>query len=350
MATPDLMDMTVDPALFEQTVPRRLVHRSAVSEVMITGWRPLDEKTSIVAAQWPRAHGFYGPAGGCHDPLLAAETIRQAGLVVSHAELDCPLDRIFLLWDLSYEVNLAELAVGPGPTNLVLRFTRSQVRHRGRHLAGLRGHIDFYRDGRLVGMGEGSFDCVSRAAHDRLRAPSMAGRPAQEPPLPEPVDPRLVGRDRPLDVVLGKNPDRSRVLLSLTNGGDRPLAHLSAIRGDDGPADPLDRAGGREGVWPLRVDPAHPVLFDHSLDHVPGMALMEAMRQAALALAHPLPVAPVKIYASFTRYVDLWGGAVVRAKVDAGAGGGELPVRVSIEQAGEVAAAGLVLAGPLPAT
>ncbi|MET8139409.1 ScbA/BarX family gamma-butyrolactone biosynthesis protein [Sphaerisporangium sp. NPDC005288] len=316
MATPDVLDLSADPALFEQTVPRQLVHRSAVSEVMITGWRALDEKTSVVAAQWPRAHGFYGPAGGCHDPLLAAETIRQAGLVVSHAQLDCPLDRRFLMWDLSYEVNLAGLAVGTGPTDLTLRFTRSQVRHRGRTLAGLRGHVDFYRDGRLVGMGEGSFDCVSRAAHDRLRAPSLAGRPAGDRPLADPVDPRLVGRDRPFDVVLGM---------------------------------PLDRTP-EEGAWPLRVDPAHPVLFDHSLDHIPGMALMEAMRQATLALTHPLPLAPVKMYATFTRYVELWGAAVVRARVEGEASGGEVPVRVSVEQDGEVAAAGLVYAGPIPSS
>ncbi|WP_248962170.1 ScbA/BarX family gamma-butyrolactone biosynthesis protein [Sphaerisporangium perillae] len=306
MATHDVMDVPVDPALFEQTVSRRLVHRAAVSEVMITGWRPLDDKTSILAAQWPRTHGLYGPVGDRHDPLLVAETIRQAGLVVSHAELDCPLDRRFLMWDLSYEVNLANLAIGPGPTNLVLRFTRSQVRHRGRNLAGLRGHVDFYRDGRLVGMGDGSFDCLSEAAHDRLRAPVLAGRPAEDSPLPAPVAPRLVGRDRARDIVLAPT--------------------------------------GTEGTWLLRVDPAHPVLFDHGLDHVPGMALMEAMRQATLAIAHPLPVTPVKMYATFDRYVELWGDCLVHARREEAPPGDDIPVRVTIEQFGAVAAAGQVFA------
>ncbi|MEV8630480.1 ScbA/BarX family gamma-butyrolactone biosynthesis protein [Streptosporangium sp. NPDC051023] len=308
MAAHDLIDISVDPALFEQTVSRRLVHRTAVSEVMITGWRSIDDKTSVLAAQWPRGHSFYRPVGGCCDPLLAAETIRQAGLVVSHAELDCPMDRCFLMWDLSYEVDPGDLVVGTAPTNLVLRFTRSQVRHRGRNLAGLRGHVDFYRDGRLVGMGEGSFDCVSQAAHDRLRASVLNGRPAETPPLPDPIAPWLAGRDLSRDVVLAPT--------------------------------------GIDHTWLLRVDPAHPVLFDHSLDHVPGMALMEAMRQAALAVTHPLPLIPVKMDATFTRYVELWGDCLVRAHTEEAPPGGEVAIRVSIEQFGSVAAAGLVFAGP----
>ncbi|MFC4589474.1 ScbA/BarX family gamma-butyrolactone biosynthesis protein [Sphaerisporangium corydalis] len=300
------LDVTAGPALFEQPVSRHLVHRAAVSEVMITGWRPFDEKTTILAAQWPRTHSFHRPVGGRHDPLLIAETIRQAGLVVSHAELGCPLDHQFLLWELSYEADLGDLTIGTGPTNLVLRFTRSQVRHRGRNLAGLRAHVDLYRDGRLVGMGEGAFDCVSRAAYDRLRAAARPGGPPA--PLPEPVAPALVGRDRPEDVVLG-------------------------------PA-------GLDDAWLLRVDPAHPVLFDHTVDHVPGMALMEAMRQAAMLLVQPAPVTPAKLYASFNRYVELRDPAIVRAHPEEVLACGDVPVRVTIEQYGTTASSGLVVARP----
>ncbi|WP_405145622.1 hypothetical protein OG589_02100 [Sphaerisporangium sp. NBC_01403] len=309
MTTHQAFDLSLGPAFFEQPVSRHLVHRAAVSEVMITGWRSLDDKTSILAAQWPRTHSFYRPVAGRHDPLLIAETIRQAGLVVSHAELDCPIGHQFLLWELSYEADLGDLTIGPGPTDLVLRFTRSEVRHRGRHLAGLRGHVDLYRDGELVGMGEGSFDCVSRAAYDRLRAATRPIRPPAPAPLPEPVTPELVGRDRPEDVVLA-------------------------------PA-------GLDDTWLLRVDPAHPVLFDHKVDHVPGMALMEAMRQATRLLAQPSPVTSPKLYASFNRYVELGDPALVHAHAEEPLPSGDVPVRVSVEQYGTTAATGLVFARPI---
>ncbi|WP_260845011.1 AfsA-related hotdog domain-containing protein [Streptomyces sp. SLBN-31] len=53
---------------------------------------------------------------------------------------------------------------------------------------------------------------------------------------------------------------------------------------------------GQPHRWQLRVDTRHPVLFDHIVDHVPGMLLIEAARQAATAtlghttLPSPSPV------------------------------------------------------------
>ncbi|WP_214412385.1 AfsA-related hotdog domain-containing protein [Sphaerisporangium fuscum] len=379
-------ELSVGPAFFEQPVSRHLVHRAAVSEVMITGWRSLDEKTSLLAAQWPRTHSFYRPVGGCHDPLLIAETVRQAGLVVSHAELDCPLDRRFLLWDLSYEAGLGDLTVGWGPTNLVLRFTRSEVRHRGTTLAGLRGHVDLYRDGELIGMGEGRFDCVSRAAYDRLRATSSRRTPAASPPdsgipaasladpgiatAPPPgpgfvaaslADPGIAAASPPDPGIAAASLRGPGIVAASQAGPGIAAASLRgpgivaaslaepvdpALVGRDRPEDVVLAQGSPDGGWPLRVDPAHPVLFDHEVDHVPGMALMEAMRQAALLVTHPVPVVPAKMYATFRRYVELTDPCQVHAHPEAPLPGGEVPVRVSIDQYGTPASTGLIITRP----
>src|SRR4051812_26459174 len=65
---------TVD---FQQTIPRSLVHRAAVSEVFVTDLNILGEGTFEVGAQWPRRHSFFGPrTPAFHDPMLYAETIR----------------------------------------------------------------------------------------------------------------------------------------------------------------------------------------------------------------------------------------------------------------------------------
>jgi len=37
----------------------------------------------------------------------------------------------------------------------------------------------------------------------------------------------------------------------------------------------------------VQVDPTHAGLFDHPLDHLPGMVQLETFRQAALALTTP---------------------------------------------------------------
>ncbi|MEU0082468.1 AfsA-related hotdog domain-containing protein, partial [Micromonospora tulbaghiae] len=51
-------------------------------------------------------------------------------------------------------------------------------------------------------------------------------------------------------------------------------------------------------------DRTHPILFDHPLDHVPGMLLLEAARQSTTAtLGHT--TLPLHIDSTFTRYVEL---------------------------------------------
>jgi hypothetical protein len=47
-------------------------------------------------------------------------------------------------------------------------------------------------------------------------------------------------------------------------------------------------AVGRQVVAQVIVDQAHPALFDHPLDHIPGALFFEAYRQTALHAAHEL--------------------------------------------------------------
>ncbi|MFD0395240.1 hypothetical protein ACFQ3Z_36010 [Streptomyces nogalater] len=46
----------VGPATLTTTVPKEYVHRSAVTEVFLTGWRQTDADTCTVTAQWPGPH------------------------------------------------------------------------------------------------------------------------------------------------------------------------------------------------------------------------------------------------------------------------------------------------------
>ncbi|WP_405881714.1 AfsA-related hotdog domain-containing protein [Streptomyces sp. NBC_00169] len=57
-------------------------------------------------------------------------------------------------------------------------------------------------------------------------------------------------------------------------------------------------------TWQLRTDTRHPVLFDHPVDHIPGMVLLEAARQATTAhLGHP--TLPLTLTTTFTNYAEL---------------------------------------------
>lgn len=267
------------------TVPRGYVHRASVAEVLLTGWEngtsgsPGTSDSFTVRAQWPRSHALFAPAHGYQDPLLLVESIRQTGILLAHAEYDVPFDHQFLMWDIAFSATAPALAAGPAPTDVELH-TVCEI-GRGRTPAGMRYHVRVLRDGTPVATGGASFSCTRPAVHRRLRGerPTTTGRA-----LPAPIDPAAVGRTDPRHVLLATAP-------------------------------PSDR-GPR---WELRVDTDDPVFFDHPVDHVPGMLLIEAARQAARAATGRPDALLLDLRSTFTRYAELDSTCWIEAR--AGDGG-----------------------------
>jgi hypothetical protein len=258
------------------TVPKELVHRASVAEVMLTDWRRTDEARFSLTAQWPRGHSFFTPdEDGNHDPLIAAETIRQAGTLLAHAEFGVPLGHPFLVHDLDIAVHPEHLRVGHAPAALELDLACTGVRRRAGRLTGLSVRVVISRQGDVVATGGGSFSCLQPAVYQRIRG----ARPLDDTgqlPLVAPAAPQSVGRMSPRDVVLS------------------PL--------------------GEADRWQLRVDTRHPVLFDHPVDHVPGMLLMEAARQATAGLLGRSSLLPLRIGVEFKQYVELDRPCTVSAR------------------------------------
>ncbi|MFD8256379.1 ScbA/BarX family gamma-butyrolactone biosynthesis protein [Streptomyces werraensis] len=248
------------------TVPKEFVHRASIAEVLLTDWARLDEHRFTVAAQWPRGHSFFTSTHNCHDPLMVAETFRQAGMLLAHTELGVPLGYQLLVRDLGVHIKPEHLGVGATPATVELHMTATDVRQRGGILTSCRYDAVIHRDGHPAGTAHGTVTCMAPATYRRIR--TLHGPHTTQPPLTltAPLAPQLVGRSSPKDVVLS------------------PTTH--------------------PGQWRLRVDPTHPILFDHPLDHVPGMLLLEAARQSTTAtLGHTTP--PHHIDSTFTRYVEL---------------------------------------------
>ena len=61
----------------------------------------------------------------------------------------------------------------------------------------------------------------------------------------------------------------------------------------------------RTGRWQLRADQDHLVLFDHPVDHAPGMLLLEALRQAAHAVSPTTDSTVTGMSVSFQGWVEL---------------------------------------------
>ncbi|MCP3820228.1 hypothetical protein NLX86_19625 [Streptomyces sp. A3M-1-3] len=158
---------------------------------------------------------------------------------------------------LDVEVVPGALLLGRRPADVRLEISCREVRYDQGRLSSLTLEADFLRSDTFAGVG--------RVALRVLDCPAEAGRaraPRDLPTLPEPVLAAVVGRLHEHDVVLGvvKRP-----------------------------------AAGAGQTWQLRIDPSHPVLFDHPADHIPPMLLLEAARQAAQAVCAPYRVLPVEV-------------------------------------------------------
>ncbi|WP_369212267.1 ScbA/BarX family gamma-butyrolactone biosynthesis protein [Streptomyces flavofungini] len=246
------MALTAPGLTFLRPVPRELVHRSSIAEVFVTdGCRTGDSRFSI-AAQWPRDHALYHPdAQSLSDPMLFAETIRQALLYIGHEYCEVPLGTRFVGRDLSFDItDPAALRVNGTPVPVILdaEWTWEEGRPRGARL-----DVRLLVDGALCGTGTIRVYLMDDRRYGLLRRMAWGGDvpplPVAGPVPPAPlVPPRRVGRLRWKDCVLERCwPD---------------------------------------GDWQLRLDRDHAVLFDHPTDHVPLMVLMEGFRQLGHLCVH----------------------------------------------------------------
>ncbi|MFD8012298.1 ScbA/BarX family gamma-butyrolactone biosynthesis protein [Streptomyces sp. NPDC058955] len=277
-------------------VPAEFVHRADPADILPVGWTRSAENRFSVTARWPVEHPFFVPqTGEHHDPLLVAETMRQATMLVSHAEFGVPEDDQFVMWDLSYDADAGQLTRDERPAEITVDLLCSDIRTRGRGLRDMRTSLVLSRNGRRLASGGGGIACTSAPAYRRMRGPRMAAAEHPVPLLPA-MPPHTVGRDREKDVVLAP--------------------------GDTG------------GRWRLRVDTTHPTLFRRANDHVPGMLLLEAARQAAVAATGDGGLLPVGLNARFHRYAELDEPCWIEAEVLTGLHRDTVTVQVLAHQGG----------------
>ncbi|MEU5088539.1 ScbA/BarX family gamma-butyrolactone biosynthesis protein [Streptomyces sp. NPDC021356] len=297
----------------EQTVRRALVHRRALSEVFLTDSARVGEEHFVAAALLPPSHAYYTDhtTGGLVDPLLLLECCRQAETHAVHTHFGAPVGTKFVLrdWSMTLSDGAPARSAG-GPVPVTIDATTQDAQWIAGSLRALAYRMRVSVSGRPLGEVTMRVKYVADTVYAKLRDRPAGTAPTSDayraPEVAGLVEPARVGRSRPENVVL-----------------------LDAVRGEDGVA------------ARLRVDGGHASLFDHPQDHVPGMVLMEAGRQAALLSAgeftgeDPARWALSGLRASFGAYAELDEPLTVRAGRPRRreAGGGET-VPVAFEQGG----------------
>ncbi|GAB3461968.1 ScbA/BarX family gamma-butyrolactone biosynthesis protein [Actinophytocola sediminis] len=283
-----------EPLLLQQSVPPGLVRRINSSDVFVTRLTQLETDRFEVGVRWPGTHSFYRPAASnLHDPLLFLESVREAGVLIAHAGYQIPMAFKFLTRDKRFRVESLEglRTNGSDPVDVTLVVSAREIQRRAKSFAGMLFEAECYREGVRIGTAAYRWSCVSAAGYTRLRGRYRDAVP-EVPAGASPVHHDLVGRCAPIDVMLAD-----------TDG---------------------------ENTWLLRVDPEHGVVYDHPMDHVPGNAIIEAGRQAALLASGQPDGLPSGGHLDFHRYIEFDQPCTVTAEPVAGTS----TVRLAFDQSG----------------
>ncbi|MEU9121701.1 ScbA/BarX family gamma-butyrolactone biosynthesis protein [Streptomyces sp. NPDC048506] len=286
-------------------IPTEYAHLKHADRVFITGWNRRGSGAFSLTAQWPATRG-----GRQCDPRVLTQTFRQSGLVIAHAEYGVPLSHQMLLHDLNLTVNPEFRLPANQPVTLDIDVTVAERRRSKRSVSALDMTVFIFQGGTTVARAESEFVWSSPAAYQRLRGERL-GVDWGSWPLPAPVAPELVGRSSTADVVLA--------------------------------------ASGHPRRWQLRNDTGNTLLFDHPVDHVPGLALLEAAYQAAHATFAPVGFDPATITSSYARYVEFDEPCWIEAELLPRAEAGPLAVEVTGTQGGRTVFRAGLSGAPRPA-
>lgn len=207
-----------------QPVLRQQVHKTDESAVFITTVENLGKAAYRV--ELSPAVITRGRSAERERPMLGLEVVRQLGLLLGHHAAEVPLDWAFLLDELSFELcpDLSDETDTSATVVALVQVVSARVRRSG--VLDMAATVGFHLGCHVVAKGSGRFQGVPSDAYRAIRRHNLRAT-ATKAPATE-------------DVLL--NPVFSR-------------SQLTALLG-----------------WPA----GNTLIFDHDVDHVPGMLLAQA--------------------------------------------------------------------------
>jgi hypothetical protein len=270
------------PLSWSRPVARETVHRTSAAEVLLTDVRRRGGGFEA-AASWPRSHPTFPCDGGSlHNPLILVETLRQLGIYIPLRYFRVSPAAHLLITDLFFDIDpAAEPEADYGGSDVTCLIDVPALRRsEAGAVTGLRLEVTFLVAGAVFAQagggvrffGDRRYAALRGAAADAVRAWDADAGPAPGD-LARP-EPSLLAVAGARDVLIG-------------------------LRGDSAVVAP--------------ADPRHPFFFDHASDHVPGMVLLEAVRQAAAVASEGALLRPRAGQLNARRFTEFAPAARVQA-------------------------------------
>lgn len=226
---------------YAATVPRHLVHRRSPADVLLTDYETVDG-THRAAVQLPASHRMFAPVRRTHDSLMVAEALRQAISLFCHVNHGVPLDHVVFIEHSRFEI-LDPLSVDEIDDSLVAESITTDVTFDDASMDNMKVSATLLNGHRVVAFGTASVRSLGPEVYSQYRTSSMSDPHFRYLPAgTEVVEATAVGRLDPSDVVLAR--------------------HTS------------------DGTIVVAPDPRNLAMFDHSVEYLPGVTMLEAARQA----------------------------------------------------------------------
>jgi len=235
------------------TIDKKYVHRQAVNEVFITSSHQDDTDHFSFTAVMPKSHMYFNDQpelvddNQYYDALLLLEIFRQTSICVTHKYYNVPLSAKFIFNDAKFDIiNHHILKISKSPLSVTIEVKIRNHKYRRHVLYGYT--LDMYILINNIPCAHKEMDIgwMESSVWKKLRSRHESHNPFEFSSI-KPVSSISVGRKIQRNVVIGD------------------------IRADDN----FFKAS-------LIVDQSYSSIFDHTLDHVPGMFIIEACRQSAL--------------------------------------------------------------------
>ncbi|MPY29920.1 gamma-butyrolactone biosynthesis protein [Streptomyces adustus] len=310
---------------FVRSVDRRLLHRRALSEVFLTDTVAVDGQRFLAGAQLPSSHAYFTDHVGhtVVDPILLLECARQAETCGAHTHLGVDGDTKFVLQSWSMRLPGLFAAHSGDPAELTVEVTTDRPADATTPARSVTYGMRFLLSGEEAGEARMTVGYLSSGTYSFVRSKRRGSPPVSSDDvttLPATVAPADLGRVNPVNALL---------------------------------VDPVrDGEGISAGV---RIPNDNPSMFDHAQDHLPGMVLTEAARQAALLAGARLLGRPahettlVGFDLGFAKFAELDAPTTVDV-VPEGENGAIRTFRTTFRQNGDEVASGTVETTAVPAS
>ncbi|MDI9894487.1 AfsA-related hotdog domain-containing protein [Rhodococcus sp. IEGM 1381] len=244
---------------------QRLVHKRRSEAVLIESWqRAQTEHRYDLNMDWSPERITAYVSDAEINVVVAAESVRQAALLVSHAAYLVPRGSAFVMSTIRARVAPATIDQLRDNTfsarELIASVHCTALEYRGRSLDSMTVFLRVStREGAVVADGSGRLRVLPEIVYRKIRGTNVA---IAHRSLGRRLPPELVGCAQAQDVLLGDSPNGVRLL----------------------------------------VDTDHPRYFDHPSDHIPGMVVIEACRQQFVRQTGSEPTSLSADFHSFVEY------------------------------------------------